>query len=132
MKPKSNQQLKQERTRRGWSQVKVAKAIGIDSTTVSRWERGLSLPYPYYRERLSTLFGKTTLAAHLVQQRDITAYFPDGILWAGLGPTPDVRGHLSRWGTLLGLDASRTDKRRAWNTGHRLFVPPLEPVACYW
>jgi len=42
MKPKANIRLKRERELRGWSQVKVAMELGIDSTTVGRWERGVS------------------------------------------------------------------------------------------
>jgi len=52
-----NRRLKQARELRGWSQAKVAEQIGTDATTVSRWERGLFLPTPHFRERLCTLFG---------------------------------------------------------------------------
>jgi len=55
-----NRHLKQARELRGWSQAKVANEIGTDATTVSRWERGLFSPTPYFRERLCTLFGKNT------------------------------------------------------------------------
>lgn len=54
----SNRRLKQARELRGWSQAKVAEQIGTDATTVSRWERGLFSPTPYFRERLCTLFNK--------------------------------------------------------------------------
>jgi transcriptional regulator with XRE-family HTH domain len=54
----SNRRLKQARELRGWSQAKVAEQIGTDATTVSRWERGLFSPTPYFRERLCALFGK--------------------------------------------------------------------------
>ncbi len=53
-----NRRLKQARELRGWSQAKVAEQIGTDATTVSRWERGLFSPTPYFRERLCTLFTK--------------------------------------------------------------------------
>ena len=53
-----NRRLKQARELRGWSQAKVAREIGTDATTVSRWERGLFFPIPYFRERLCTLFCK--------------------------------------------------------------------------
>ncbi|HEY1353570.1 MAG TPA: helix-turn-helix transcriptional regulator [Ktedonobacteraceae bacterium] len=53
-----NRRLKQARELRGWSQAKVAEEIGTDATTVSRWERGLFSPTPYFRERLCKLFGK--------------------------------------------------------------------------
>lgn len=53
-----NRRLKQARELRGWSQAKVAEQIGTDATTVSRWERGLFSPTPYFRERLCLLFDK--------------------------------------------------------------------------
>ncbi len=52
--------LRTERIRHGWTQAEVAKALGISTKTVRRWEQGLCVPYPYYRKRLSMLFGKTT------------------------------------------------------------------------
>lgn len=56
MKP--NYRLKEAREQRGWSQARVAEQIGTDAGNVSRWERGYSSPSPYYREKLSLLFGK--------------------------------------------------------------------------
>src|SRR5215831_411882 len=50
--------LKVERELHGWSLAKVAEAVGTNVRTVIRWEQGQSLPYPYYREQLCTLFGK--------------------------------------------------------------------------
>lgn len=50
--------------------------------------------------------GKTTLAAALAHDPDITEHFTDGVLWAGLGPAPNVLSQLSRWGTLLGLSST--------------------------
>lgn len=47
--------------------------------------------------------GKTALAMTLAHDSDLRNHFQDGILWAGLGPTPTLQSHLSRWGTLLGL-----------------------------
>lgn len=200
MKP--NQRLRRERELRGWSQSRVAQEIGTDPATVSRWERGLSFPYPFFRERLCELFGKnaeelglvqtesappqsassaaipaeviefspslrsenavqlipspildpaipllsavggsligrddllrnirtrlcdeqqtpvlaalngipgvgkTSLAIALAHDPAIRHSFSDGILWAGLGPHPQIPGHLSRWGTLLHIDAT--------------------------
>lgn len=66
MKQQPYQRLKHERERRGWSQAKVAEELGIDSTTMSRWERGISLPYPYYREKLCVLYGKNAHELGLV------------------------------------------------------------------
>src|ERR1700704_6453688 len=51
--------LKIERKLRGWSQSRIAEALGITTRTVSRWEQGLAVPYPYYREQLCILYDKT-------------------------------------------------------------------------
>ncbi len=45
--------------------------------------------------------GKTTLASMLVADPDVQECFPGGILWAGLGPAPNLQGVLARWATLL-------------------------------
>src|SRR6266446_10389187 len=54
--------LKHERQLRGWSQADVAARIGSDPKTVSRWERSLALPGPYFQQRLVDLFGKDAQA----------------------------------------------------------------------
>jgi len=60
--------LKYERELRGWSQAKVAEEIGTTVRTVSRWEHGLAVPYPYFREQLCTLFGKNAVELGLVAE----------------------------------------------------------------
>ena len=50
--------------------------------------------------------GKTALAITLAHDPAIRARFKDGILWAGLGLVPNIQGHLSRWGALLGMSAN--------------------------
>ncbi len=62
-----NRRLKQARELRGWSQSKVAEQIGTDATTVSRWERGLFFPTPYFREKLCTLFSKNAAELGLLE-----------------------------------------------------------------
>ncbi len=71
-----NRRLKQERELRGWSQAKVAELIGTDATTVSRWERGLFLPTPFFRERLCVLFGKNAEELGLLESTQ-TSYQED-------------------------------------------------------
>src|SRR5215831_4340549 len=51
--------LRVERERRGWSQARVAEALGVSNRTVTRWELRIAIPYPYYREQLAQLFGKS-------------------------------------------------------------------------
>src|ERR671927_241388 len=48
--------LKYERERRCWTQEDVAEKIGTISVIISRWERGINYPSPYYRQKLCELF----------------------------------------------------------------------------
>jgi tetratricopeptide (TPR) repeat protein/transcriptional regulator with XRE-family HTH domain len=185
--PQPRDVLADERIRRRWSQQEVADRIGTTFVNVSRWERGITRPNPYFRRKLCALYqksaavlgleesagqeeqqgessaltrrapfatpvsasaildpaiplesvvslvgrkhelsqikkrlyrwgngaltalnglpgvGKTALSIALAHDVDLQAHFRDGILWAGLGPSPNMLGHLSRWGTLLGV-----------------------------
>jgi transcriptional regulator with XRE-family HTH domain len=47
--------------------------------------------------------GKTTLAALLAADPSVQGCFQACILWAGLGPAPNIQGVLARWATLLGV-----------------------------
>src|SRR5688572_3797455 len=48
--------------------------------------------------------GKTTIAAALAHDPEISVAFPDGILWASLGTAPDIFHELSIWNRTLGVD----------------------------
>lgn len=50
--------LRDERIYRGLSQAEVAERIGTTTVNVSRWERGITRPQPFFREKLCKLFGK--------------------------------------------------------------------------
>ncbi|QBD80036.1 helix-turn-helix domain-containing protein [Ktedonosporobacter rubrisoli] len=50
--------------------------------------------------------GKTALAVQLAHDPSVRTHFCDGLLWAALGPRPNVLGQLSRWGALLGIATS--------------------------
>ncbi len=204
--PKPRVRLTKERFVHKWSQRELANLLGTSTVNISRWERGLTRPGPYFREKLCVLFGKseqeldleaseswvsskiselhaaqqaplienensitqdipervtqedtasagneplydpliprrsalalvgrdgelaqlrerlcsgqsvaltalnglpgvgkTALSIALVQDEKIRAYFRDGILWAGLGPEPNISSMLSRWGKLLAV-----------------------------
>ncbi|GAC1350638.1 MAG: hypothetical protein NVSMB27_35030 [Ktedonobacteraceae bacterium] len=67
--------------------------------------------------------GKTALSIALAHDQEIREHFRDGVLWAGLGPHPNIAGLLSRWGTLLGVSptematlSSTSDWSRALRT----------------
>jgi transcriptional regulator with XRE-family HTH domain len=53
------QRLSAERIRRRWSQLEVADQLGTTPGNVSRWERGLTSPGPYFRSKLCELFGRS-------------------------------------------------------------------------
>lgn len=53
-----NLYLKQARTERGWSQQQLANVIGVDVSTVIRWEKGGTRPYPFYQDQLQKVFQK--------------------------------------------------------------------------
>jgi tetratricopeptide (TPR) repeat protein/DNA-binding XRE family transcriptional regulator len=198
--PQPRIHLTEVRNNRGLSQQEVAELIGSTHVNVSRWERGITRPSPYFRRKLCALFGKTeaeldllvfsddehsgattspatpgsantppvlngqevgpvhpgaiydpaiplppaialigreqdlirikqrlrgvgnvaltalnglpgvgktALSITLAHDPDMRAYFSDGVLWAGLGPNPDLPGLLSRWGSLLGISATQ-------------------------
>src|SRR5579885_1374779 len=202
--PQPRLRLTEARTQRGLSQQDVAERIGTTHVNVSRWERGVTRPSPYFRRKLSALFGKTeqeldllpappqsapmptgqavapwlpdssrelegvaptwasttqasealydpaiplppaipligrdedlarlkqrlqaggsialtalnglpgvgktALSIALAHDPEIRAHFRDGVLWAALGPNPNMPGLLSRWGTLLGVSANQ-------------------------
>jgi tetratricopeptide (TPR) repeat protein/transcriptional regulator with XRE-family HTH domain len=200
--PQPRARLIQARNELHLSQQQVAEQIGTTHVNVSRWERGLTRPGPYFRRKLCKLFhaseyeldllpipgeeiepttkkptslllpspdltaepapvsaaashaiydstipllpatrkligrdddltrirerlrsstplavlnglpgvGKTALTITLAHDAEIREHFHDGILWAGLGPNPNITAHLSRWGQLLGLSADQTGK----------------------
>ncbi len=57
--PQPRVRLAEARLSRGWSQHEVAERIGTNYVNVSRWERGITKPTPYFRRKLCQLFGKT-------------------------------------------------------------------------
>lgn len=68
VKPTPNQILRYERERRGWSQLDLADKIGTTPLNVGRWERGITLPGPHFRVRLSEMFGKSPAELGLVSE----------------------------------------------------------------
>jgi transcriptional regulator with XRE-family HTH domain len=185
--PRPRLALAEARQQRGWSQEELANLIGTTQVNVSRWERGITTPGPYFRRKVATLFGKgeselalrpaesaeatdrhgwravfdpllphppaseligraallerikhhlvdaesvaltaldglpgvgkTTLAISLAYDEEIRLRFSDGILWAGVGPAPNLPDLLSRWGALLGIPPSeiaRLGNLEAW------------------
>ena len=61
-----NHLLRYARQEHGWSQQRVAEQIGTTEDVVSRWERGMRMPSPYYREKLCLLFQRNARDLGLV------------------------------------------------------------------
>ncbi len=55
--------IRRLRERFGWSQAELARRLGTDAGTVSRWERGVTQPRAAHRSRLSALLGESTDAS---------------------------------------------------------------------
>jgi hypothetical protein len=69
--------------------------------------------------------GKKAVAIALTVDPQIRAHFPDGILWAELGPQPDPLYHLIHWGNLLGIapsDRENITSRNAWDIALRTII----------
>ena len=54
--------------------------------------------------------GKTALAIALAHDPRVGGTFVGGVLWAGLGPTPDIMTLLANWGAALGIPAEQLAK----------------------
>lgn len=105
-----NRRLKQARELRGWSQAKVAEEIGTDATTVSRWERGLFSPTPYFRERLCKLFNQNAEELGLLESADYSSIrersssvFPTPLIIPSLHTNGEWRGENVYTGNTVSL-----------------------------
>ncbi len=67
----SNEQLRWERQRRGWSRAYIAEQIGVaDPKTVGRWERGDAFPSAYFLQKLCVLFEMSAEDLGLLQREN--------------------------------------------------------------
>ena len=80
-----NLHLKRARVQRGWSQEYVAREVGTDAFTVSRWERGVAMASPHFRQQLCTHFGLSVAQLGLVPAEMET---PDDQATGQLGEIP--------------------------------------------
>ncbi|MBO0790911.1 MAG: helix-turn-helix transcriptional regulator [Ktedonobacteraceae bacterium] len=62
-----NERLRRARSLRGWTQAELAEEIGTCFEMVSRWERGITTPSIYFRERLCVALGKSAEELGLMQ-----------------------------------------------------------------
>src|SRR5438034_11763448 len=71
--PQPRWRLAEARIERKWSQQEVADLIGTTHVNISRWERDITRPNPYFRRKLCALFGKSEHELDLgasVERRD--------------------------------------------------------------
>jgi len=114
-----NLRLQAARALKGWSQEELAAQLGTTFETVSRWERGLMLPSPYFRTRLCAVFGMTAEALGLLSEAD-TALHPSlsstqvVVAWAALDKEHEVVGHV-----LAALQAQGILTVSPWLLGRR-------------
>ncbi len=59
------ERLKAARYHKGWSQEQAAEQVGVSRNTLSRWEQGLTDPYPIHRQKLCAIYQATAAALNL-------------------------------------------------------------------
>src|SRR5215469_2474259 len=64
-----NERLRCARSLKGWSQADLAEQLGTSFEMVSRWERGVTVPSTYYRERLCAVLAQTAEELGLLRDR---------------------------------------------------------------
>src|SRR5215470_1787346 len=64
-----NERLRRARSLHGWSQADLAEQLGTSFEMVSRWERGVTVPSTYYRERLCAVLAQTAEELGLLRDR---------------------------------------------------------------
>ena len=62
-----NERLRRARYLKGWTQSDLAEAVSTDFETVSRWERGTTMPSAYFREHLCRVLEQTPEELGFVQ-----------------------------------------------------------------
>jgi tetratricopeptide (TPR) repeat protein len=66
--------------------------------------------------------GKTALAIELAHDSDILEHFHDGILWARLGPEPNLAALLANWGAALELPSQEWNSLQSWTEAIRAHI----------
>src|SRR5947209_18865303 len=82
---KPNDVLRYQRMNRGWSQQRLAEQLDTTEDMISKWERGISKPSPFYQEKLCILFNMKAKELDLIDlpptdQEDISAHLMNNLL----------------------------------------------------
>ncbi|HEX6484705.1 MAG TPA: helix-turn-helix domain-containing protein [Ktedonobacteraceae bacterium] len=111
--------MQEARALKGWSQEELAAQLGTTFETVSRWERGIMLPSPYFRTRLCAVFGMTAEALGLLFEAETALHSSLSstqavVAWAVLDKEHEVVGHV-----LAALQAQGIRTVSPWLLGRR-------------
>ncbi len=93
------QRLAVERMRRHWTQLEVADQLGTTPGNVSRWERRVTTPSPYFRSKLCELFGMSAHALGLTW--DASAELPPQMRTSPTVALTQGQAHTGRGGNGL-------------------------------
>lgn len=86
--------LRTERVQRHWSQRELAERVGATIATVKRWERQATVPGPYFRLKLTALFGKSEEALGL-RETPVSLVLPSASEASSEEPTQTVSTPIS-------------------------------------
>lgn len=116
------QHLAERRRSLGYSQERLAGEVGVDRTTVGRWERGETGPQPLIRERLRTVLK--------VSAEELDTLIPVGLedehfpsAAAVAAPGPDLMGELD--------DMHRREMLRLMSIASVVVALPAEAAAAF-
>lgn len=126
--------LKQARKACGWTQGRLAEELcalcdtaiavaAVDYTMVSKWERGLHKPSPYYQEKLCALYRASPIELGFVEENDVKRRTALKIAGAGM-----VTAMFPGWQT----DAYEETLTLAWNTYYTGQITTIEPLLTKW
>lgn len=120
--------LKREREKHGWTQSELAERVGTTQVNVSRWEKGTTLPGPYYRQKLGEIFGKN------IQELDLLPEQSEELPIAPISHTPDSPASLPLWNVPYRRNAFFTGREEILLHLHTIFAAhktdtPAQPLA---
>lgn len=104
MAGRKRERLAERRKAMGLSQERLAEAVGVDGSTVARWERGETDPLAVYRPRIAEALNvPLEELGDLLVLRAVRRTDDDAANGAG-EPEPGGAAHLHAWGALRTLE----------------------------
>ena len=124
-----NQKLRHERERRGWSQQEVADKVGTTSLNVGRWERGVTVPGPHFRLKLSEVFGKSPYELGLVSERPVASLSSEESSSTHERATTVTETHAPLWNVPYGRNIFFTGREEVLDQLHAALAAQAHPIA---